>query len=146
VKVGELRRDRPATAPSTGHSQTVAELFEASLRRFRKRDRESELAMGDLCAERSPKAPTPSFAVEAPLPEDCAAFRFRRMGVGAARCLEVVHARSGTRFVLSHDGSAWLLAVESDNAPDAGELSTALAMLNETFAALGLGPIDVIVG
>jgi hypothetical protein len=67
------------------------------------------------------------------------------MGVTASRCLEVVHARSGTRFVLSRDSDAWLLAVESDEAPNAGELSSALAALNAAFEARGLGPIDVIV-
>ena len=133
----ELRRDRPATAPSTGPSQTLAESFEASLRRFRKRDHEGELTMGDARAE-LPRTSAPSVAV--PLPKDCAAFRFRWLGVAATCCLEVMHARSGTRFLLSRDGNGWLLAVDSDNAPDADEL----AMLTETFTAHGLGPIDVI--
>jgi hypothetical protein len=63
------------------------------------------------------------------------------MGSAGGRCLEVVHARSGTRFVLSRNGDAWLLALDSDNAPDAA----ALEMLTETFESLGLGAIDVIV-
>jgi hypothetical protein len=134
----ELRRDRPATAPCTSPSQL--ESFEASLHRFRKRDRESELTSGDPSAD-LPKTPAPSATIEAPpLPPNQAAFRFRWIGTPASRCLEVIHARSGTRFVLSRDGSAWLLAIESDSAPGAA----ALARLNETFTTLGLGPIDVI--
>jgi hypothetical protein len=67
------------------------------------------------------------------------------MGLAATRCLEVVHTRTGTRFVLSRDSDAWLLAVDSENAVDAAVLSAALSTLNETFSARGLGPIDVIV-
>src|SRR5262245_33391117 len=109
---GGLRRDRPATAPSTAHSQTLAESFEASLRRLRKRERESEPAMGDVRADSSlPKTAAPKLAIQAPLPDERTSFRFRWMGTSAARCLEVVHARTGSRFVLSQDGGAWLLAV-----------------------------------
>jgi hypothetical protein len=126
----------------------LAESFAASLRRLRKRDCESEMGPGDGRAE-LPKAlaralaPAPSPNVAAPplLPDGFAGFRFRWAPGAAGRCLEVVHARSGTRFVLSRDGDAWLLAIDSRTAPDAA----ALEMLNETFTGLGLGAIDVIV-
>lgn len=137
----ELRRDRPATAPCSGPSQGLADSFEASLRRLRKRDRERELTIGDLRADPPLlKAPAPSVAIQAQLSQGRGELRFRWLGIARGRCLEVVHARSGTRFVLSQDGSAWLLSIESENASDAA----ALAMLKDAFMALGLGPVDVI--
>jgi hypothetical protein len=119
----------------------LADSFEASLRRLRKRDRERELTIGDLRADPPLlKAPAPSVAIQAQLSQGRGELRFRWLGIARGRCLEVVHARSGTRFVLSQDGSAWLLSIESENASDAA----ALAMLKDAFMALGLGPVDVI--
>jgi len=102
--------------------------------------------MGDMRGEPPlQQASAPSVAIQLPpLPQERAAFRFRWRGTAAARCLEVVHARTGTRFVLSRDGYAWLLAVEGEHRPDSAELATVLATLNEMFTARGLGPIDVI--
>lgn len=76
------------------------------------------------------------------------ALRFRRAGTGsaAASCIEVVHARTGMRFVLSRDNDVWLLAIESGSAPHPAEMNSIIAMLNAQFAAQGLGPIDVILG
>jgi len=142
VKV-ELRRDRPGTAPCTERLQTSDESFEASLRRLRKRDRESDLTIGDLRADPLlPKVQAPNLTLQAQPSQGRGEFRFRWTGLAPGRCLEVVHARSGTRFVLSRDGSAWLVSVESDSMPDAA----ALAMLKDAFTGLGLGPIDVICG
>jgi hypothetical protein len=67
-------------------------------------------------------------------------------GNGPGSCIEVVHARTGTRFVLSRDGDAWLLAIESETTPSPAELASVISMLNARFAARGLGPIDVLMG
>jgi hypothetical protein len=70
----------------------------------------------------------------------------RASGAGPAACIEVVHARTGTRFVLSRDGDAWLLSIESETTPSPAELASIISMLNSRFAARGLGPIDVVMG
>jgi hypothetical protein len=72
--------------------------------------------------------------------------RFRRAGASGARsCIEVVHSRTGLRFMLSREGDVWLLAIESANAPRAAEMAALVATLNAHFAASGLGAVDVIV-
>jgi hypothetical protein len=125
----------------------LADSFKSALRRFRQQDREGEAALSESRPPELPnRAATPGAAVPIPPSGAHNVLRFRRTGVGATRCIEVVHARTGTRFVLSREGSAWLLAVDSDNTPHPAELSAVVEMLNETFAARGLGPIDVIVG
>jgi hypothetical protein len=88
-------------------------------------------------------------AKPAPAAEFQAAPRPPRVGgVGSApaSCIEVVHQRTGTRFVLSREGDTWLLAIKSDNAPHRAELASIVAMLNAQFATRGLGPVDIILG
>jgi hypothetical protein len=74
------------------------------------------------------------------------AFRLRR-GSGSARsCIEVVHSKTGTRFVLSREGDVWLLAVESGSVPRPTELASMIASLQAQFVARGLGAVDIIIG
>ncbi len=86
-------------------------------------------------------------AKPAPAAESHSAPQSRRAG-GTAQpaCIEVVHERTGTRFVLSREGDTWLLAIKSDTAPHPAELASIVSMLNAQFAARGLGAVDVLLG
>jgi len=86
-------------------------------------------------------------AVPAPMAEPHVAPQSLRAGSTAqASCIEVVHERTGTRFVLSREGDTWLLAIKSESTPHAAKLASIVSMLNAQFEARGLGPVDVIVG
>jgi hypothetical protein len=82
----------------------------------------------------------------APMPESQAAAQSQRAGNTPGSCIEVVHKRTGTRFVLSREGDTWLLAIQSDKPPHPAELASIVSMLNAQFEARGLGPVDVILG
>lgn len=71
------------------------------------------------------------------------AARWRRAAnVQGAECIEVVHAATGSRFLLSRENEVWLLSIQS-RAP-AEDDEAIVRALRELFARRGLGPLDVI--
>jgi hypothetical protein len=71
------------------------------------------------------------------------AARWRRAtSAQGSECFEVVHAATGSRFLLSRENGIWLLTIQS-RAP-VGDDETLVRTLRELFARRGLGTLDVI--
>jgi hypothetical protein len=70
--------------------------------------------------------------------------RPRRSGNEKGSCVEVVHSRTGTRFLLSREGDVWLLALASPVESRSAELESLASALNAQFAARGLGQVDIL--
>ena len=70
------------------------------------------------------------------------AARWRRAAsTQGSTCIEVVHAASGSRFLLSREDGVWLLAIQSRASPEDDAI---VQSLRELFAQRGLGPVDVV--
>jgi len=88
-----------------------------------------------------------------PCPDDSAipafidralAARWRRAaGAQGPTCIEVVHATSGSRFLLSRENGIWLLTIQS-KASSPEEDEAVARELRELFSQQGLGPLDVV--
>jgi hypothetical protein len=103
----------------------------------------SERAPPSADRRQLPTAPT---AVEdSPIPafvDRALAARWRRAaGTQGTTCIEVVHAASGSRFLLSREDGVWLLSIQSRASPEDAAI---VQSLRELFAQRGLGPVDVI--
>jgi hypothetical protein len=72
------------------------------------------------------------------------AARWRRAaGAQSPTCIEVVHAASGSRFLLSQENGIWLLTIQSRAASPEDD-DTVVRELRELFVKQGLGPLDVV--
>lgn len=66
----------------------------------------------------------------------------RTLAAHEAQCIEVVHAATGSRFLLSRQDGTWLLAFQSRVSPQ--EAADIARQLRSLFAERGLGPLDVV--
>ena len=72
----------------------------------------------------------------------------RRRGRGddnASPCIEIAHAPSGTRCLLSRQDGVWLLSVQAQSGMSPANLRALLETLRSQFTERGLGPIDIVV-
>ena len=71
------------------------------------------------------------------------AARWRRAASHSSpMCIEVVHATSGSQFLLSREDGVWLLSMRSRTSSQNDE--AIVTALRELFARRGLGPLDVV--
>lgn len=79
----------------------------------------------------------------APFIDRALAARWRRVaGTQGDACIEVVHAASNSRFLLSRENGVWLLAIQSRASPQDDDVI--VQALRELFAKRGLGALDVV--
>jgi hypothetical protein len=73
------------------------------------------------------------------------AARWRRVAnAEGAECIEVVHAATGSRFLLSRENGIWLLTIQSRTPVE--DDHAIVQVLRDLFARRGLGSVDVIKG
>jgi hypothetical protein len=91
------------------------------------------------------RSPTPAAIADkhGGTPTDPApASRWRHATAGReAPCIEVVHAATGSKFLLSRQSGIWLLAIQSRGSCAADD--DFVLALRSLFAQRGLGPLDV---
>lgn len=112
-------------------------------------DRPSTRISGDRVPSSIDRRQTPAStpALEdsplAPYVDRALAARWRRAaGTQGESCIEVVHAASNSRFLLSREDGIWLLAIQSRASPQEDE--AIVQALREQFAERGLGALDVV--
>ena len=96
--------------------------------------------------DRRQTAATPAALEDSPLApyvDRALAARWRRAaGTHGETCIEVVHAASNSRFLLSREDGVWLLAIQSRASPQDDDVI--VQALRELFAKRGLGALDVV--
>lgn len=130
-------QQRPDAANSRSHSTALNEQDRPTTRST------SERAAPSVDRRQLPAAA--SLVEDSPIPaylDRALSLRWRRAaGNQSETCIEVVHAASGSRFLLSREDGVWLLAIQSKTTPEDDAIVEAL---RELFTKRGLGPIDVI--
>lgn len=96
-----------------------------------------ERSSSPVCAPVAEESPTTTFM------DRSLAARWRRaINHQGATCIEVVHAASGSRFLLSRGDGVWLLSIQSTSTSSHDDAF--VAELRALFAERGLGPVDVV--
>lgn len=60
-------------------------------------------------------------------------------------CIEITHASTEGRFLLSRENGVWILSLPEQPAMREADLQSMLEMLRAHFTERGLGPIDIVV-
>ncbi len=149
-----LRDQRQRVAPNDKGSQVRADARSPGSRssvtaESNERDRPwtrvaSDRVTPSVDLQRKPASPPP--LKESPIAsfiDPGLAARWRRTaGTQSGACIEVVHAASNSRFLLSREDGVWLLAIQSRACPQ--DDAAVVAALRELFAKRGLGDLDVV--
>jgi hypothetical protein len=134
-------RQRPEARSSGSRSSATAERSQGERPATRIT---AERATSPVDRRQTPASPpAPEDLPLAPYVDRALAGRWRRAaGTQGESCIEVVHAASNSRFLLSREDGIWLLAIQSRGSP--GEDDAIVQALREQFAQRGLGALDVI--
>ena len=149
-----LRDQRQRMAPNDKSSQQRSEAKSSGSRpsvtaERNERDRPSTRVVSDRATPSVERRQTPASPPSlkespiAPFIDRALAARWRRAaGTQDEACIEVVHAASNSRFLLSRQDGVWLLAVQSRASPQDDE--AVVQALRELFSKRGLGALDVV--
>jgi hypothetical protein len=104
-----------------------------------------ECEMGSADQRAEALAPSTEDSPIAAFVDRLLAARWRRMAhAQGAECIEVVHAATGSRFLLSRENGVWLLTIQSRARVEDDE--ALVQALRDLFTRRGLGQLDVIKG
>jgi hypothetical protein len=115
--------------------------------RERKERIQTSARAAEECEKPCERRPAGSIASvdDSPIPafvDRMLAARWRRAAnAQGAECIEVVHAATGSRFLLSRENDIWLLTIKSRAPGEDDELL--VQALRDLFARRGLGALDV---
>ena len=141
VTPNEGGRQRPEARSSGSRSIATAERNQGERPATRIA---GERAIASVDRRQTPASPpAPEDSPLAPYVDRALAARWRRAaGAQGESCIEVVHAASNSRFLLSREDGIWLLAIQSRASPQ--EDDAIVQALRELFAQRGLGALDVV--